>query len=43
MEIIGGEFKGGFQRRHGRETALGGLRGGFLSNVSSGVSTFGGY
>jgi len=35
--------QGGFQRRHGGETALGGLGGGFLGNVSSGVSTFRGY
>jgi len=38
-----GEFEGGFWRKHGRETALGRLGGGFLSDVSSGVNTFGGY
>jgi len=43
MEIIKGEFKGGFQRRHRGETALGRLGGGFLGDVSSRVSTFGGY
>jgi len=43
MEIVRGGFKGSFWRRHGRETTLGGLGGGFLSDVSSRVSTFGGY
>jgi len=43
MEIVGGEFKGGFWRRHGGETALGGLGGGFLGDISSRVSTFRGY
>jgi len=43
MEIARGELEGGFQRGHGGETALGGLRGGFLCNLSSRVSTFGGH
>jgi len=43
MEIVGGEFEGGFWRRHREETALGGLGGGFLGDISSRVSTFGGY
>jgi len=43
MEIVGGEFEGGFQRGHGEETALGGLGGGFLCDLSSRVNTFGGH
>jgi len=41
MEIIGGEFGGVFQRRHGGETALERLGGSFLCNFSSRVSTSG--
>jgi len=43
MEIVRGEFEGGFQRGHRGETALGELGGGFLCNLSSRVSTFGGH
>ena len=41
-EIVGGEFGGVFQRRHGGETASGRLEESFLYNFSSRVSTFGG-
>jgi len=43
MEIIRGEFKGGFWRGYGGETALGELGGGFLCDLSSRVNTFGGH
>jgi len=43
MEIARKEFGGVFQRRHGRETALGRLGGGFLCDFSSRVSISGGH
>jgi len=43
MEIIGGEFGGGFQKRNKGETASERLREGFLHNFSSRISTLGGH